>query len=180
MQKSETRNSMLRVRAQIEHRAEKDKRIQDAACALAADYSRVFCYVSMGSEVSTRDIVHVLRLEGKTVYVPYTLPNKTMHAVCVDADTPLVPNNRGNILSYADTFFDGQAELIFVPLVAYDDDCHRLGYGAGCYDRYFAAYPSGLKIGLAYAEQKRAFAHEKTDIPLDGILTPDGIIRRTV
>ena len=156
MQKSETRNSMLRVRAQIEHRAEKDKRIQDAACALAADYSRVFCYVSMGSEVSTRDIVHVLRLEGKTVYVPYTLPNKTMHAVRCDADTPLVPNNRGNILSYADTFFDGQAELIFVPLVAYDDDCHRLGYGAGCYDRYFAAYPSGLKIGLAYAEQKRA------------------------
>lgn len=171
---------MLRARAQIEHRAEKDKRIQDAACALAANYTRIFTYVSMGSEVSTRDIVYGLLRQGKTVCVPYTLPNKTMHAICIGADTPLVPNESGNTVPHADTFFDGQAELIFVPLVAYDDDCYRIGYGAGCYDKYFAAHPNGLKIGLAFTEQKCAFAHEKTDIPLDGILTPDGIIRRTV
>ena len=48
-------------------------------------------------------------------------------------------------------------DIIFVPLVAYDDDLNRLGYGGGFYDRYIdkiEKYKKIIKIGLAFSCQK--------------------------
>lgn len=43
-----------------------------------------------------------------------------------------------------------------IPLVGFDDDGMRMGYGKGCYDRYFEALPKlPTLVGVAFAEQKR-------------------------
>lgn len=176
MDKNELRRHLQTVRAGIADRAEKDKRIEDAATELVGEYKRIFIYVSMGSEVGTHGIIDRLLSTGKEVYVPHTLPDKTMHA-CRFYGGALQCDRRGNI-DDSGGICDGQADLIFVPLLGYNTDCHRIGYGAGCYDRYFARFPTGRKIGLAYSEQQCVFEPLPTDIPLDAVLTPDRYIRR--
>ena len=46
-------------------------------------------------------------------------------------------------------------DLILVPLVAYDKNKNRLGYGGGFYDRYIGKFKKKiLTIGLAFSFQK--------------------------
>lgn len=175
--KNELRKRLLHVRENIPDRAQKDARIEQAAFALAQGYRRVFAYVSMGSEAATHDLIRRL-LADKQVYVPHTLPDKTMHAHRLIKED-FVCDGLGNVQGIGE-ICDGQADLIFVPLLGFTDGCHRLGYGAGCYDRYFARYPTGYRVGLAYDEQLCSFAPLATDVPLDCILTPENCIRRKI
>ncbi|MXQ06505.1 5-formyltetrahydrofolate cyclo-ligase [Alphaproteobacteria bacterium GH1-50] len=72
-------------------------------------------------------------------------------------------------------------EVLVVPMLAFDDAGHRLGYGAGHYDRTLAKLrPSGpvTAIGLAYeAQWTERLPAEPTDQPLDAIVT-EARIRR--
>ena len=43
-------------------------------------------------------------------------------------------------------------DLMIVPLVGYDTNCYRLGYGGGYYDRYLKDF-NAPTIGLAYSFQ---------------------------
>lgn len=66
-------------------------------------------------------------------------------------------------------------EVLIVPLVAFDRQGGRLGYGGGYYDRTLeqlrAARPT-LAIGFAYAAQEADHVPlEPTDQPLDAIVT---------
>tara|TARA_Y100000590_G_C15559310_1_gene954088 strand:- start:386 stop:925 length:540 start_codon:yes stop_codon:yes gene_type:complete len=66
-------------------------------------------------------------------------------------------------------------DLIFVPLVGYDNSLNRLGYGGGFYDRYFEKnikLKKIVKIGLAFSFQKiKKLPVNKFDIKLDRIIT---------
>lgn len=70
---------------------------------------------------------------------------------------------------------------LIVPLLGFDRRGHRLGYGAGHYDRTLeglrALHPV-TAIGLAYAAQEIAeVPNEPTDQPLEAIVTETGVIR---
>ncbi len=72
-------------------------------------------------------------------------------------------------------------DIIIVPLVAFCRNGHRIGYGAGMYDRTFESYEKlgkkVLKIGVAYAFQEcEAFETNKHDIQLDYVVTEKEII----
>ncbi len=45
-------------------------------------------------------------------------------------------------------------DIILTPLLAFDTQGGRLGYGKGFYDRLFAAHPTALRVGLAFPEQQ--------------------------
>lgn len=68
--------------------------------------------------------------------------------------------------------------ILLVPLLAFDANGHRLGYGAGYYDRTLTDLRSKgptTAIGVAFAEQEiDAVPHDQYDQRLDWILTPDG------
>lgn len=68
-----------------------------------------------------------------------------------------------------------QPDVLFVPLAAFDRRGHRIGYGAGHYDRTLAALRAEkpvLAIGVAYATQEvDAAPAEPHDQPLDIIIT---------
>jgi len=72
-------------------------------------------------------------------------------------------------------------DLIFVPLVAYDDDLNRLGYGGGFYDRYLekiSKFKKIFKIGLGFSYQKvKKIPIDKYDKKLDLIVSEKKIIR---
>ncbi len=67
--------------------------------------------------------------------------------------------------------------LIFCPLVGFDRQGGRIGQGGGHYDRYFAAHPDALRIGIGWSVQEIDRApRESTDIALDAILTEQEFI----
>ena len=68
-------------------------------------------------------------------------------------------------------------DLLLVPLLAFDGQCRRLGYGGGFYDRTLAALPSRIAIGCAFAAQRvDCVTAEAHDIRLDAIATERGLI----
>jgi 5-formyltetrahydrofolate cyclo-ligase len=63
-------------------------------------------------------------------------------------------------------------DVIFVPLVAFDERFNRIGQGGGHYDRYLASNPLALRIGLAWDFQRiDAIEAQPWDVPLDAVLT---------
>lgn len=71
-------------------------------------------------------------------------------------------------------------DLLFVPLAAFDRGGHRIGYGAGFYDRTLAVLRAKKKIwavGVAYASQELPeIPHEAHDERLDYVLTERELI----
>ena len=73
-----------------------------------------------------------------------------------------------------------EPEILIVPLVAFDRQGGRLGYGGGFYDRTLEGLRAKgpvLAIGFAYAAQEtEALPLEPTDQPLDMIVTESGVL----
>ncbi len=72
-------------------------------------------------------------------------------------------------------------DIVFVPILAFDDKKNRLGYGKGFYDRFLNKYikinKKILTIGVAFSFQKyNNLPIDKRDFKLDYILTEKGII----
>lgn len=72
-----------------------------------------------------------------------------------------------------------EPEILIVPLVAFDRDCNRLGYGGGFYDRtleMLRGQRPTRAIGFAYAAQElRDLVVETTDQRLDAVVTEAGL-----
>ena len=71
-------------------------------------------------------------------------------------------------------------DVILVPLLAYDMNKYRLGYGKGFYDRYLNKYlkifKSILTVGVAFSFQKHhKLPINNKDVKLNYILTEKGI-----
>ena len=65
-------------------------------------------------------------------------------------------------------------EVVFVPLLAFDEKGNRVGYGKGFYDKFLAeCKPEVLKIGLSFFESEKMISDVlNTDIQLDLCVTP--------
>ena len=68
-------------------------------------------------------------------------------------------------------------DLLLVPLLGFDRRGHRLGYGAGYYDRTLESLPGATALGFAFAEQEVAQVPSGPgDRPLHAIVTERGLI----
>jgi len=69
--------------------------------------------------------------------------------------------------------------VLLIPLVGFDGEGHRLGYGGGFYDRTLAAVsPAPLTIGIGLAASRLPSVHPQPhDVPLAAILTEEGWVR---
>jgi 5-formyltetrahydrofolate cyclo-ligase len=74
-----------------------------------------------------------------------------------------------------------EPDLLFVPLAAFDRRGHRIGYGAGHYDRTLAflrAQRPTVAVGVAYAVcEVEAVPDQPHDVPLDYLLTDAELIK---
>ena len=75
---------------------------------------------------------------------------------------------------------DTEAVLIsavMIPMVGFDDQGYRLGYGSGYFDRTLAAMTTHpLTIGIAFEQQRIATTYPQShDIPMDFIVTERSI-----
>ena len=71
-----------------------------------------------------------------------------------------------------------EPDVVLVPLLAFDPQGYRIGYGGGFYDRTLAklrAKKPIIAVGIAYDELKvDAVPHDGYDQRLDWVLTPSG------
>lgn len=178
--KQQARKIAIERRNNIEFFSQKNCKITEKVIELLLSKkpSSVFCYVSINREVNTKLIIEKLFTKIE-FFVPHTT-NKTTVAVKLDSIDRL-----NNVDKWGNVYFPYEkveprtspCEITLVPLVAFDEKCNRLGYGAGCYDKYFALGDT-LKLGLAFDEQNEEFLVTEQDIPLDAIITPTRIIWR--
>jgi 5-formyltetrahydrofolate cyclo-ligase len=71
-------------------------------------------------------------------------------------------------------------QAVLAPLVGFDRDCYRLGYGGGYFDRTLAALsPRPLAIGVGFELSQLETIHPQDfDIPMDVIVTEADVRRR--
>lgn len=122
----------------------------------------VFC--SFGSEPDTSGIIQTAFAQGKRVVVPVTPSVDAVELRHVEIfseqqyttgifgiPVPHFPSTKPYPYCQPREFFT-RADCILVPLLAFDNNNHRLGYGRGFYDRFLAQTP-GITIGIAFAIQ---------------------------
>ena len=95
-----------------------------------------------------------------------------------EPETPLRTGPFGAQVPVIDDFLE--PEILIVPLVAFDANGGRLGYGGGFYDRTLErlrARRATLAIGFAFdAQEADDLPLESTDQPLDMIVTESRVI----
>ena len=68
---------------------------------------------------------------------------------------------------------EAEPTVLIVPLVGFTENGARLGMGGGFYDRWLAAHPDTIAIGLAWDIQKvEALPLEVHDMSLSAVVTP--------
>ena len=68
-------------------------------------------------------------------------------------------------------------EVLFMPLVGFTAKGDRLGQGGGYYDRYLAAHPQTIAVGMAWDVQEVAeLPTELHDMRLTAIVTPTRVL----
>ncbi len=68
-------------------------------------------------------------------------------------------------------------DLLFVPLLAFDGGCRRLGYGGGFYDRTLARLPGRIAVGCAFSAQRMdCVIAEAHDIRMHAVATERGLM----
>lgn len=177
------RARMLGIRAKLD----RDARERAAAAITRAGVdlpglssgAAVAGYVAMRGEIDPAPLIAALAERGHPIGLP----------VIVRREAPLefwawhpgAPLEKG--LHGVPVPAPGAAKLVpdilFVPLVAFDCEGHRLGLGAGYYDRTLADLRGrhGITaVGVAFDEQAvDAVPHEANDQRLDWMLTPSGV-----
>ena len=73
-------------------------------------------------------------------------------------------------------------DIILVPLLAFDKNKNRLGYGKGFYDKFLNKYvkthQSILSVGIAFSFQKHHnLPNNNKDFKLDFVITEKGIVK---
>jgi 5-formyltetrahydrofolate cyclo-ligase len=69
-------------------------------------------------------------------------------------------------------------DVLLIPLLAFDAEGHRLGYGGGFYDRTLALLPGSLRIGCAFASQELdSVPQGPYDQTLHAVVTEAGLRR---
>lgn len=133
----------------------------------------------MRSEVDVRPLMFALRELGGRLCLPAILDKETIVFRELVRGAPLIdmgfgtagPGPEAEIL---------QPTLMLVPLAAFDRRGHRIGYGAGYYDRAIAKLQAGPRpprlIGIAFdCQEVERVPDEAHDVVIPEFLTESGL-----
>ena len=140
------------------------------------DKSFYHLYLSnqINNEVETDEIVNLLFMKNKRVFVPKML-GKDLLNIEIDNNTNYSLNQLGIREPISSNQKDASLlEVIFIPLLIFDKLGHRVGYGGGYYDKFLGNIKDDvLKIGLSLFEPIDKIQDiERHDIRLDYSITP--------
>jgi 5-formyltetrahydrofolate cyclo-ligase len=138
-----------------------------------------FLPIKRHNEVDTWPIIHQIwdRYPHLQIAVPVTdMTQQSMRHYAITPETTFVTSHLG----IPEPSTDGPQvqtagiSVVLIPLLVFDQQGHRVGYGGGFYDRFLSKCRSDCqKIGLSlFPPVERIDDVAGTDIPLDGCVTP--------
>jgi len=159
-------------------RAALSERIADRLIALPEWRAARVVHLYIGAvegEVETRAIALDALQAGKRVACPRVEPgSEHLDHYEIHALDDLVESPRGlwePDPARSDPLDPKAIDLVLVPGLAFDREGHRLGFGAGYYDR-FLARAGAPAVGLAFSLQiVGSVPHSARDVPVDWIVT---------
>jgi 5-formyltetrahydrofolate cyclo-ligase len=129
----------------------------------------------IGREIDIRPLLLALHERGHPIVLPVTPKrgNPLAFRLWRPGDV-LQPERFGTLRPVGE---EAVPDFLLVPLLAFDRRGHRLGYGAGFYDRTLAGLPGRYALGVAYAAQEVAEVPAgDADMALDAVATDNGVI----
>jgi 5-formyltetrahydrofolate cyclo-ligase len=150
------------------------------ATPLVARATRIACYLSMPSEPGTGPLLAALHDRGVEVVVPISRPDLTLDWVAHDPDTPVSRTSLGIPEPAGPPLGPGAlatCSAVIVPALAVDHVGHRLGRGAGYYDRALADVSAPLCALVFTHELLAEVPHEPHDVRVQMAVTPAGLFR---
>ena len=144
---------------------------------------RIAFYHAVGGEIDPKPLLDEALRSGKTPYLPILRQDAAIglwfapytHKAKLKLNRYGIPEPA---VVHRQLIKPWSLDMVFVPLVAFDDHGHRIGMGGGFYDRTFAfkqqrKHLSGpIMVGLAHNLQYRpALKSNPWDIPLDCVIT---------
>lgn len=142
------------------------------------EFYHTYLSIPKNKEVDTEFILHILYGKDKNVVVSKSdFQNHTLTHYLLTETTKLTVNNWG--IPEPETGIpipENMIDVVFVPLLAFDENGNRLGYGKGFYDRFLSACkPNCLKIGLSFFEAEELIPATHLDQKLTHCVTPEKI-----
>lgn len=145
-----------------------------------AHYPCIHIYLAVAErrEVDTWDIIHTLFARHPEVRV--TAPRLVGHPGRIESRliTPVTTfqTHRWGIQEPLNSqLIDATAlAMVILPVIAFDEQGYRVGYGKGYYDRFLApCKPSVTKVGLCFEAPVPAITDlHAADVPMDYCVTP--------
>ena len=130
-------------------------------------------YYPYNYEIDILKILHDFEKKNYLITLPNISKNSKMDFFKWSTNDPLKINKYGIPEPISQKI--RHPNILLIPLIAFDKDLNRVGYGGGFYDRYISRIRKNkriLKIGIAYSFQKvKKIITNKYDIKLDYIIT---------
>lgn len=183
--KSEIRDRVLRARDLLPSEERRKKSLEIAARLSFLNEFRqaktILVYYSFRSEVETEELIRLLLKEEKTVALPLVKQKALSFYEIRDLDRDLKPGRFGikePVEERARALTPERIDLVILPGVAFDTEGHRLGWGAGYYDRFLKSLHEKVPlIALAFELQVvERIPAEPHDIAIDRIVTEKRVI----
>ena len=142
-------------------------------------YVNLSSYYPASFEANTLKLFETEFIKKFRIFLPVLKENNTMHFHEWKKNDVLKINHFGML---EPALLSGHIvpDVMLVPMLAYDNQNNRLGYGGGFYDRYLNKYlkinNNILTIGIAFSFQKHhKLPVSNNDVKLNYILTEKGI-----
>ena len=131
----------------------------------------VASYAPLGDEADPAPFVRAARAAGCLIALPHVADRaRPMRFLHWDGVT-LLKGPLGLLQPPADAM-EAMPDIILTPMLGFDRRGHRLGQGAGYYDRAFSSLPDAWRVGIAWSVQEvEALVADPWDMPLHAIAT---------
>ncbi|WP_395044061.1 5-formyltetrahydrofolate cyclo-ligase [Flavobacterium sp.] len=181
MFKKELRKKYKELRNQLSEKEIEEKSITIANNLLLLDvwnktYYHLFLTIEDQKEIDTEFILQILSGKDKEIVVSKSDFSTLQMKHYLLTDNTRFKKNEYNISEPVDGLEVpvSKIEVVFVPLLAFDDKGNRVGYGKGFYDKFLSeCLPKTIKIGLSFFEAEEIINDVfENDVQLDFCVTP--------
>ena len=140
------------------------------------EFYHLFLSIKDKKEIDTEPILHILSGKDKNVVLSKSDLSSRKLTNYLLTDTTRIVVNKWGIPEPAGgiEIKSGNIEVVFVPLLAFDLQGHRVGYGKGYYDVFLSQCSKNvIKVGLSFFEAEEEIPGIlSSDVPLDYCVTP--------
>ena len=145
------------------------------------NFYHIFLSIEEQKEINTDYIINILSGKDKHIVISKSdFETRSMNHFLL-TDNTKIKKNSYNIPEPVDgiEISHDKIEVVFIPLLAYDEKGNRIGYGKGFYDKFLSlCKKETIKIGLSFFEPESNISDVfESDIRLDYCVTPRSIYK---